>query len=351
MVLYKWCLHYITLSFHLPYLFSTLPSFFPYHFIDIYLPLTLHFHYRIFPFISVTLSFLLPSCYLVFPHIFSLFYLSSYLLVTLLFFFPSFSYISPYLFITLAFHLLLITLYFLFITLPFPYLFITLYFLFITLSFTSCSVNYLLPFFLPYHTTPGSVNLHWHEQGDAGLTGRKSIVDTYGGWGAHGGGAFSGKDFSKVDRSAAYALRWVAKSLVKAGLCKRVLVQVSGSTCLHGTAGGDLLYLHDHCSIGTEAWIDLPILVWDLNSKLWVDGWACMYNCTWIYTYIHKYIPGTWTYISKYKHICMRRYICTHEYAYKERQTVAYRNTYLHSGKHSWIHLYMHTHMHRHLHA
>jgi len=67
-------------------------------------------------------------------------------------------------------------------------------------------------------------------QGDAGLTGRKIIVDTYGGWGAHGGGAFSGKDFSKVDRSAAYAARWVAKSLVKAGLCKRVLVQVS---CTH----------------------------------------------------------------------------------------------------------------------
>ncbi len=66
-----------------------------------------------------------------------------------------------------------------------------------------------------------------HTQSDAGLTGRKIIVDTYGGWGAHGGGAFSGKDFSKVDRSAAYAARWVAKSLVKAGLCRRVLVQVS----------------------------------------------------------------------------------------------------------------------------
>ncbi|MEQ2276469.1 S-adenosylmethionine synthase isoform type-2, partial [Xenotaenia resolanae] len=62
---------------------------------------------------------------------------------------------------------------------------------------------------------------------DAGLTGRKIIVDTYGGWGAHGGGAFSGKDYTKVDRSAAYAARWVAKSLVKAGLCRRVLVQVS----------------------------------------------------------------------------------------------------------------------------
>ncbi|KAL1117838.1 hypothetical protein AAG570_004153 [Ranatra chinensis] len=64
-------------------------------------------------------------------------------------------------------------------------------------------------------------------QSDAGLTGRKIIVDTYGGWGAHGGGAFSGKDFTKVDRSAAYAARWVAKSLVKSGLCKRCLVQVS----------------------------------------------------------------------------------------------------------------------------
>ncbi|UXI14145.1 S-adenosylmethionine synthase-like [Sarcoptes scabiei] len=62
---------------------------------------------------------------------------------------------------------------------------------------------------------------------DAGLTGRKIIVDTYGGWGAHGGGAFSGKDPSKVDRSAAYAARWVAKSLVKANLCKRCLVQIS----------------------------------------------------------------------------------------------------------------------------
>jgi len=58
------------------------------------------------------------------------------------------------------------------------------------------------------------------------LTGRKIIVDTYGGWGAHGGGAFSGKDYTKVDRSAAYAARWVAKSLVMQGICRRCLVQV-----------------------------------------------------------------------------------------------------------------------------
>ncbi len=62
---------------------------------------------------------------------------------------------------------------------------------------------------------------------DAGLTGRKIIVDTYGGWAPHGGGAFSGKDPSKVDRSAAYYCRYVAKSLIHAGLCDRVLVQVS----------------------------------------------------------------------------------------------------------------------------
>jgi len=64
-------------------------------------------------------------------------------------------------------------------------------------------------------------------QGDAGLTGRKIIIDTYGGWGAHGGGAFSGKDPTKVDRSAAYICRQMAKSIVKGGLAKRALVQLS----------------------------------------------------------------------------------------------------------------------------
>ncbi|XP_033979201.1 methionine adenosyltransferase II, alpha a isoform X2 [Trematomus bernacchii] len=78
-----------------------------------------------------------------------------------------------------------------------------------------------------YHMQPSGRFVIGGPQGDAGLTGRKIIVDTYGGWGAHGGGAFSGKDYTKVDRSAAYAARWVAKSLVKSGLCKRVLVQVA----------------------------------------------------------------------------------------------------------------------------
>jgi len=78
-----------------------------------------------------------------------------------------------------------------------------------------------------YHVNPCGEFIIGGPQSDAGLTGRKIIVDTYGGWGAHGGGAFSGKDYTKVDRSAAYAARWVAKSLVKAGLCRRCLVQVS----------------------------------------------------------------------------------------------------------------------------
>ena len=78
-----------------------------------------------------------------------------------------------------------------------------------------------------YHLQPSGKFLIGGPQGDAGLTGRKIIVDTYGGWGAHGGGAFSGKDWSKVDRSAAYAARWIAKSLVKGGLCSRCLIQIS----------------------------------------------------------------------------------------------------------------------------
>jgi S-adenosylmethionine synthetase len=65
--------------------------------------------------------------------------------------------------------------------------------------------------------------------GDAGLTGRKIIADTYGGWGGHGGGAFSGKDPTKVDRSAAYAARWIAKNLVANKFCKRAMVQVAYS--------------------------------------------------------------------------------------------------------------------------
>jgi len=83
-----------------------------------------------------------------------------------------------------------------------------------------------------YHLNPSGKFEIGGPQGDAGLTGRKIIVDSYGGWGAHGGGAFSGKDPSKVDRSGAYAARWVAKSLVAAGLARRCLVQVSYSIAI-----------------------------------------------------------------------------------------------------------------------
>jgi S-adenosylmethionine synthetase len=78
-----------------------------------------------------------------------------------------------------------------------------------------------------YHLNPSGSFVVGGPEGDGGLTGRKIIIDTYGGWGAHGGGAFSGKDPTKVDRSAAYACRWMAKSIVKSGLCKRALVQLS----------------------------------------------------------------------------------------------------------------------------
>ena len=78
-----------------------------------------------------------------------------------------------------------------------------------------------------YHINPTGRFVTGGPMGDAGLTGRKIIVDTYGGHGAHGGGAFSGKDPSKVDRSAAYAARHIAKNIVSAGLAERCLVQVA----------------------------------------------------------------------------------------------------------------------------
>merc|ERR1711934_520203 len=77
------------------------------------------------------------------------------------------------------------------------------------------------------HINPSGKFIIGGPQGDAGLTGRKIIIDTYGGWGAHGGGAFSGKDPTKGDRSAAYICRQMAKSVVKSGLCARALVQLS----------------------------------------------------------------------------------------------------------------------------
>merc|ERR1711896_34764 len=81
--------------------------------------------------------------------------------------------------------------------------------------------------FTHLHINPSGKFIIGGPQGDAGITGRKIIIDTYGGWGAHGGGAFSGKDPTKVDRSAAYICRQMAKSVVKSGLSKRALVQLS----------------------------------------------------------------------------------------------------------------------------
>jgi len=104
-----------------------------------------------------------------------------------------------------------------------------------------------------YHVNPTGRFVIGGPHGDCGLTGRKIIVDTYGGMGRHGGGAFSGKDPSKVDRSAAYAARWVAKNIVAAGLAKRCEVQVAYAigvakplsvrvdTFGTGTAGDDVL--------------------------------------------------------------------------------------------------------------
>ncbi|MDC0635360.1 methionine adenosyltransferase [Flavobacteriaceae bacterium] len=80
---------------------------------------------------------------------------------------------------------------------------------------------------ISYHINPTGKFVIGGPHGDTGLTGRKIIVDTYGGKGAHGGGAFSGKDPSKVDRSAAYAMRHIAKNMVAAGVCSEILVQVS----------------------------------------------------------------------------------------------------------------------------
>ena len=96
-------------------------------------------------------------------------------------------------------------------------------FCFFLVSWTSWIDAYTMTF----QIQPSGLFIIGGPQGDAGLTGRKIIVDTYGGWGAHGGGAFSGKDYSKVDRSAAYLARWIAKSLVNAGLARRALVQLS----------------------------------------------------------------------------------------------------------------------------
>ncbi|HMQ49910.1 MAG TPA: methionine adenosyltransferase [Saprospiraceae bacterium] len=98
---------------------------------------------------------------------------------------------------------------------------------------------------ITYHINPTGKFVIGGPHGDTGLTGRKIIVDTYGGKGAHGGGAFSGKDPSKVDRSGAYATRHIAKNLVAAGICDEVLVQVSYAI---GVAKPTNIYVNTHGS-------------------------------------------------------------------------------------------------------
>jgi S-adenosylmethionine synthetase len=93
-----------------------------------------------------------------------------------------------------------------------------------------------------YHMQPSGRFIIGGPQGDAGVTGRKIIVDTYGGWGAHGGGAFSGKDWSKVDRSAAYAARWVAVSDFY------VYSQEIFGECWTGSSNSDPVLLRHWCS-------------------------------------------------------------------------------------------------------
>jgi len=106
--------------------------------------------------------------------------------------------------------------------------------------------------------------------GDCGLTGRKIIVDTYGGHGAHGGGAFSGKDPSKVDRSAAYASRHIAKNLVAAGLAERCLVQVAYAI---GVADPVSVMVEDYgtSQVGAENLARAVKELWNLKPKAIVD--------------------------------------------------------------------------------
>jgi S-adenosylmethionine synthetase len=115
-----------------------------------------------------------------------------------------------------------------------------------------------------YHINPTGRFVTGGPMGDAGLTGRKIIVDTYGGHGAHGGGAFSGKDPSKVDRSAAYAARHVAKNIVAAGLAEKCLVQVSYAI---GVAEPVSISVNDYgtSSIGSEKLEQAVRKVWDLR--------------------------------------------------------------------------------------
>jgi S-adenosylmethionine synthetase len=114
--------------------------------------------------------------------------------------------------------------------------------------------------------------------GDAGLTGRKIIVDTYGGMARHGGGAFSGKDPSKVDRSAAYAMRWVAKNVVAAGLAERCEVQVAYAI---GKAARSVCSSRPSAPSGARRSRSKAVLdVFDLRPAAIIATWTCCARST-----------------------------------------------------------------------
>src|SRR5687767_11131541 len=125
-----------------------------------------------------------------------------------------------------------------------------------------------------YHINPTGKFVIGGPHGDTGLTGRKIIVDTYGGRGAHGGGAFSGKDPSKVDRSAAYATRHIAKNLVAAGLCDEILVQVSYAigvaepTNIYVNSFGSCRVSMTDAEIGEKVKKIFPMRPYDIEQRL-----------------------------------------------------------------------------------
>ncbi len=121
-----------------------------------------------------------------------------------------------------------------------------------------------------YHINPTGRFVIGGPQGDCGLTGRKIIVDTYGGHGAHGGGAFSGKDATKVDRSAAYAARHIAKNIVAAGLADKILVQLSYAI---GVSQPTSIFLQDYgtSKVDLNKLHKLVLEMWDLSPKGIID--------------------------------------------------------------------------------
>src|SRR5688572_24394800 len=127
---------------------------------------------------------------------------------------------------------------------------------------------------IKYHVNPTGKFVIGGPHGDTGLTGRKIIVDTYGGKGAHGGGAFSGKDPSKVDRSAAYATRHIAKNLVAAGVCDEVLVQVSYAigvaepTNIYVNSFGSCRVSMTDAEIGEKVKKIFPMRPYDIEQRL-----------------------------------------------------------------------------------